>query len=274
MAATGYKVSPNAIAISGGALKDKTELLQVKQIEDSYFYNLKKTDRKLAKVLGFPMTDSRTKYFGNNQFLDYLAHLRDEKVDELIKTWAIEDDPMGEHGHGNDEITGPRCKQFAEANVPEIIEIVHPGFTTNDGTRFPEHHMKVISTPSRNINITVEMTSQNLDFMAVAAHYCEHTARKGSEGDGDDDDEDDTAINEPNVHWAKVKSATGGHEWKLSCCFRLECGKWKTHYKKVHTIKGAAPGVNDQILASAAKEMQHYYNENHVGRPAEIEPAA
>ena len=266
MAAGNYTIKDNAIAVSGGALKDQAWLIQVKKIGEANYYTLKKADYKLAKVLGFPTSDTRTKHFGDNQFLDYLAYLRDEKVDAMIKQWAIDEDPMGEDSGCSDKLTGPRCKLFADANVPEEIEISHPPFTTNDGTRFAEYTMKVISTPSRNIHVTVEMTGKNLDFMSVAAHYCQYDAHTEQNGDQDDSDELACDIGEPNVHWAKVKTATGD-QWRLSCCCRLENGKWKTHYKKVNLINGAAPGVNNQILASAANELQHFYNENHIARP-------
>ena len=102
----------------------------------------------------------------------------------------------------------PRPQQFETAKVPQVIEITYPAFTASDGTRVPSHKLRVISTPRKGGAVTMELTAENMQLIAMTVGpAAEDDVADGDNGELHDDDGDnpDTHFNisEPNVRWAK-----------------------------------------------------------------------
>ena len=155
-------------------------------------------------------------------------------------------------------VAGKRQKLYTDANVPEIIEILHPPFTARDGTRFPATPIKVISTYKKKVSPTVELTAENLTFFSVAAHHCNFVCPPATAGNDDDKDDFDYQIDEPNVHWTK----RGNNQWRLAVSVRQSNGKWTTQYKSVPLLDEAREH-NDEIIRRQAKELQMWYDKHH-----------
>ena len=256
----------DAVVVQGGALKEAW-VVPAKKIGSSHFLKLQKRDRKFAKVLGFPATTS-AKHYGNSTFMEYIGHLRDEKVNQIIKEYLQEDDPQADVTDESVDVgSKQRHKLFVAANVPEVLEVVYPAFTAKDGSRLPDTIMKVISTPQKRVTPTVEISPVLWSFLSVAAHNCDFVPPT-IDPDEEEEDDLDYRLDEPNVRWSKRHGA-----WQLASSYRIANGKWATQYKKVHLVPDDRDEVNNQIIARQAKELQMWHDRHHNQEKSPEPPA-
>ena len=197
--------------------------------------------------MGLSVSSTRS-FWKDCTFIEYLAHLRDTAVDDIIKKRCVADDPLADAEHSSTQDIGcysktPKHKLYNDAQVPQIIEIVYPAFTAHDGTREPLRSLKVISTPRKGGVVRMELSCENLRLMAVAVQVCDY---KRADDDGS---QERIAIDEPNVRWARRSDGA----MQLSCSYRSGNGKWKTHSKVVVNVNGDDE-LSIQMLRQAAAE--------------------
>jgi hypothetical protein len=262
---TPFVVTVGAVVVSGGHLKEPW-LVDAKLVDNKHFIRLSKGDRKLAKAVGFDVKQARS-WWPEGSFIQIITQLRDDAVDELIHNHFVDDDPMADSQQASPQKVNhlPRPQLFETAKVEQVIEITYPAFTASDGARVPSHMLRVISTPRKGGAVTMELTAENMQLIAMTVGPAAED--DVADGDGDepnvrtDGDEPDThfIINEPNVRWAK-RSADSA--WVMSCSYRAGTGKWKTH-SKVPNFEDDDE-LNDNIMRQTAAKVQEFYRENHV----------
>lgn len=263
-----FSVRLNEVVVEGGNLREPWVVSTQKLADfgdkgEMHFIQLSRGDRKLARAAGMDCT-SRTPW-GDNTFLAYVAHLRDEIVDSLIRQYLKIDDPMGEIDCA-EAVISQRAKLYAKAAVPQVVEITYPAFTMPDGTRVPPKCLHVFSTPRRGGYITMELLAENLEFIAQAAPCCDFKPKEAATMFSAMEQEDHHMILEQaNVVWRK--RVIGGHaSYLLFSRYRCSDGSWRTHTRT--PLKTADEGVNAQVITHTAQEMQEFYDEHHVPEDA------
>ena len=164
-----FRVMRNQTVITGGWLNGPW-VVEEKEVEGKLFMVLDKQDRRLARAVGMDM--SQRSPWGNNRFLAHLAHLRDARVDQLIHEARLADDPLAARDTAELEVEAckvGRMKQLKKYNIPTIVAIKYPSFITTNGARVEETVVNVISTPKRGAVVTMELTDENIEWMAMAA---------------------------------------------------------------------------------------------------------
>ena len=137
------------------------------------FVSLRKGNHKLAAALG--ACSKRASPYNGHDLLDWLAKCRNDMVDRYIHTAQHESDPMADVDVQavQQEIPGTeRTKLFHQVKVPHILELQCNGFCTPQGKRIAPHTLKVVSTPKRNMVVSIEASPANFDWLV---HALQHT---------------------------------------------------------------------------------------------------
>ena len=111
-----------------------------------------------------------------------------------------------------------------------MIELELPTFVTPDGQRVEEHTMRVVSTPKRRVNITMEITTENFEWLAKAAQLEWDCGARPAETRAlpVDEDVDLPELAPP----CKYRKGMNG-KLKIVCYYRQH-GVWKMHQKVVN----------------------------------------
>ena len=254
MSETGpFTITLGAVVVEGGSLKEPW-VVAPQITGGKKFIALKKDNRKLAKALGLNVNHRSP--MGNNDFFQQLAKLRDAVVDDFINKHYADDDPAADsQSQGSGALTPlhkPRQQLYFEANVPEIVEITYLEVIGEGGVKTPKTTLKVLSTPRRGGCVCVELTSENLEFMANAFHNHE------TEKHANDDDDDEEPIDEPNVKRRYLSNGSVA----LMCNWQSSDGKWHVHSKC--PPRNPDGTHNYEMFAECATIVQKNYNSHHI----------
>ena len=116
------------------------------------------------------------------------------------------------------------------------------------------------------MQVCMELTAGNLDFLLVAAEACDHESPMGSpEADGEPEDQlpQRVDLEQPDCKWRRQGSRS-----IIYCRYRLEDGEWRTH--------SVAPGLCDEpeaqqaLVREAERRVQQFFEQHHV--PASSSP--
>ena len=154
--------------VQGGYLgKDKwsPELIDIDG--ESSFMPLAKEDRKLARALGFDMTEERP--MKDVSVMAFIAKKRDEAIDKLIVQYEMDNDPMARKANRTRVIKG-REKGFKDAAVPGIIDVsIDEVVSASGAPSMRQITMRVQTIPRRGGNPVIQMTSDVLQWLLEAA---------------------------------------------------------------------------------------------------------
>lgn len=249
------------VVIKGGGLSEAWAV-DTRLVDGLNFFVVSKSDRKLAKALGFSMKD-RAPFKDVNVF-GYIEKERDNYVDKAIVQHMVEEDPMGDSSGGHARLASRgREKMFAAAKVPEVIVLHCPPFTSGDGVRVDAFELKIISTPRRGANACIACDPTTLDWLAKAATADWGVTSSPSKRGAAFADLPQL----PNPEVCKYRRVNG----KLSvyCNYRQEDGRWLTHQRAVATEMMSEEDMS-QVVSSAALTVMKFYEANHMpGDPDE-----
>ncbi len=124
-------VITKAVTVHCGGLKAKEPwTVPVKCIGGDDFFLLDKNDRAFAKAMGVNVPIHHP--WKKTGCFQGLAKKRDAAVDALIAAHIKQNDPMADQSIAP-TIPKNQAKAYADANVPQTLEIVWPAFVTADG---------------------------------------------------------------------------------------------------------------------------------------------
>jgi hypothetical protein len=140
---------------------------------------------------------------------------RDSKVDELIKTFMKQRDPMGEERINLDDKS--RATVYHEAEVPMAIELSMPAFEAKDKTQIEATKVFVLTSSKRNDKVLIEISTPTLTWLK---HMCIN-ADEDEGGDPSDEEEDDNQMLELLNSWApdKIKVVQSKRQQKRNVAY-------------------------------------------------------
>ena len=140
-----------------------------------------------------------------NGFLEKMMALRDDAVDVTISRHLLTLGPMSDP---TDELlqAASRPKAFADADVPEAIDVEVPAFITDTGERFGSKTISVVSTPKRRTLITIELAVENREWVMAAIPQYEGAKKKT------DDEHERIDLQEHDCKWRNI-----GGTYKVPC---------------------------------------------------------
>ena len=242
-----FRISGQAVEIEGGWLTGKI-MVPVKIFSDMKFMSIDKTDRQLAKALGLSL--SKRWPWGDIDVVSRLQKLRDLEIDRLIGQHMIADDPLADASLVAVPSAG-RAQAFHDANVPVVIEVAYPAFTTNDGQRFPEFDVKVVTTPRRGSVVHMKLDEDHLNWLLAAVNNSAMAVPSL------DLAEQLPLLSEPQAKWRKKHDA-----FVIMCRWKDQHGKWRHHLET--PAKAEDPIIQVQLIREAELKVQSFYDRNHV----------
>ena len=261
-----------AMIVEGGFLK-KAWPCPITTLQDRSFMVLAKKDRGLARAIGLD-TLSRApckEVTAHN----YLQHLRNRKVDELICNKLA--DPMADPSIEKARlISKDRQKMFAAAMLPQIVDIDVAAFVTGDGKRIEATTIPVITTPSKVPSAAIECTPRVLEWLANACEINWQVA------DPDLFDEISTPTKRsaksvaeefqlPELNSPFKYLVSPGGKLGIFVPYKKEGGKWGRHQKKIDDLLTDSAESNAAIVENVCKAMQTFRDQHHYGKHGEDE---
>ncbi len=146
---------------------------------------------------------------------------------------------------------------FAAASVPDAISLKIAPFVTPDGKRVEEHILRVVTTPKRRANVTMEATSENFDWLMMAAQANWYIGAKPEKRSIHELDESTLPeLSHPckySIHLSKVKAV---------CSYRQQ-GVWKKHQRSLNVSAAGDNSSFEAIVRGCEAEVLTFYNSNH-----------
>ena len=235
-----------AIVVEADHLKEPW-VVDSNKIDGGDFVMLSQQDRKFARAMGRDCNERCP--WASNGLIPHVQTLRDDAMDRMLVEYMRSNDPLAD-AEARLPARGRHCI-FHAANVPEIITINAPPFTTADGTRIGEFSMRVISTPRRKSNITVELTLALLSWAIVAVGQFEGNAFKRPRRE-----RNLITLTQPNCQWRQRDRPA------IFCRYRTADGDWKVHMET--PWKSVDESMQTSIIREVEARAQRFYEENHV----------
>ena len=257
-----WKATPfvvrRSLVIEGGWLQSPWAV-DSKSIGGSDFVTLAMSDRMLAKSLGMNMSDRAP--LGDSTIFSHMALLRDTKVDEISINTQVDKDPMS-NASSSSSAQPPvpsrgRAMAFAEAHVPDTISLKIAAFVTPDGERVEEHILRVVTTPKRRANVTMEATSENFGWLMMATQAEWHIGTKPEKRSIHEVDESTL----PELSHPCKYSVQAG-KVKVLCSYRQQ-GVWKKHQRSVSVTAAGTNSSFEANVRGCEAEVLAFYNSNH-----------
>ena len=241
-------------------------LVQVKKqrvmVFDLEFVEISMQDRRLARALGLDCT--RRSPFEQTTLLNHIAKLRNELVDELIMKAKARDDPLADDDDNQLALTKDRAKAFADAGLPQVVEIMVPGFTNIAGDQFEPRTLKVYPTPRRDGMITIEFSEDNLQWLSEAIHMeWDINGAPWVRLNAPQSEADLPALQFPEV--CKYKHRVANQSYQIVAWYRLQSGNWKQCCRTLGNIEH----MNEEMLKWHVRNIETqvmtiYRNSHHV----------
>ena len=186
---------------------------------------------------------------------------RDTMVDSIIFNAKIDKDPMADASRPAEAKPMPsrgRASAFTQADVPATILLQMAAFVTPDGERVDGHAVRVVTTPKRRVNVTMEATANNFEWLLHAAQVEWDTgARIAKRSFPDDDDDELPELTAP----CKYLKTEGG-KLKILCSYRHQ-GVWKKHQRAVSLNICAENSSLETMIRRCEAEVLEFYNSHH-----------
>ena len=266
-----FTVEHNAVVVGGGHLGNLRKwVVEPFNMDGKYFITLSKADRNLARAMGCDM-NKQYPFDGYNLF-EHLYKLRDDKVDHLIMQYKFSDDP-GADAVGVDcedaMVRGRGYKRlYTAAGVPRYFTLTHPPFYIGEGLGkrlVPEHDILVTSSMRRKASLAIELTAENLDWLADVASVMWPDIPDAFEDIMGPELPELTAGG--SVHWGRQ-----GQNRFLYCRYRSADGEW---HRKRQVVKCFFDVIlMETMVAHTERRLQMFYSENHHAPPARAARAA
>ncbi len=260
-----------AMIVEGGFLK-KPWPCPVVTYQDRSFMVLAKKDRDLARAIGLD-TLSRAPCKDVTAY-NYLQHLRNRKVDELITNKLA--DPMADPAIERVRLCKDRPKMFVAAELPQIVDVTVPAFVTSDGKRIEATTIPVITTPSKVPSVAIECTPRTLEWLAHACeinwqsvdpslfHEAQSPAKRSAKAVAEEMQLPELA------NPFKYMISPGGKLGIYVTC-RKEDGRWARRQKKIEDLLSDNAEANATIVENVCKGLQTYRAQHHHGQSGEEE---
>ena len=143
---------------------------EVQEVEGKTFLRLVIADRGIAAALGTDLGSSNP--LRGVDIFQYLTRKRDDEVDRYIHEFQMNNDPMGKARRANAvRVTKGRDILYTSAEVPQIIGVDVPAFTTEDDTTIEAIHIEMLSTPKRSVAPQIMINASVLEWLAYAIHH-------------------------------------------------------------------------------------------------------
>lgn len=229
-----------SIVIQGGLLK-KPWVVKPLDFDGHEFVPLSRSDKFVIKAFGCEVVN----------IIHYLVHLRNEAVDKLIIDKLVADDPMGDRSLM--KIEGPRQIAFAQAEIPERIDIVCKAFTTPDGKRHAPFVATTIASPRRGSMLHLRLDDANLNWLLAAASASEQFEIPEAERNNKREDNDLPNIDQPNVKWRRRSDGA-----PMLCCSYIDAdGVSQNHMKAIPKSTGST--TFEELAMDVAADVQSFY---------------
>ena len=256
-----FNVVLGAVVVQGGHLGSKAWVVKTFNHHDKLFLNLNKYDRDLARSLGCDI--GKVYPFEGYNFFEHLQVLRDTITDQMIMAFMFADDPCADAAAAEPAHVVPstgRAKLFQQAAIPPLLTLTHPPFTIGEGDGARDvaaHDFTVVSSPRRGVNLSIELTPENLDWLADISYV------KWTDVPEKTDATDDVAL--PPLTMDNVKWSRRPGKHYLTCRYRASDGLWKRHTQLVNVV--ADPELMQGIVTYIENKVQKFYDENHHDPP-------
>ncbi len=247
------------LVLQGGHLK-KSMLLSCDFVDNTPFTCLKKTNRQLACALG--MIGEKRSPFTECDLFEKLQQLRNDKVDELIKSEMISGDPFSDVVKDFNIQPAQRHQLFMDCKVPQIVEIEVPPFVSAEGKHVGRHKLNVISTWNRSISPSVEATGPNMDWLLLA---CRHEWMPKPSPSKRKHIDDELTMKLPNLPDPLKYAISSKGVVRIQVYYKSSNG-WKRHEKKLDTDLFDEGTMEDtqQIIMVVAAKMLKFYQSRHT----------
>ena len=249
----------------GGGFLAKPIKINCETIEGVHYTTLKKKDRTLARAMGKDVSQSAP--FADCSIFAYMQQVRNDKVDELIRKYLWEKDPLAESDPSLISIpTETRSKLFVECNIPQVLAVDFPAFVTADGKRIEATTISMIATPNSRVAPCIQATPDNFEWFM---HACGHTwtnRNKRKRGEADENDLDLPELENP----LKYSLSTPG-KITLYCHYRTDNGFWKRFTRSIDLARykdHLTTESRDAAITSLASFMKEQFDQHHVPPPA------
>ena len=137
-------------------------------VDNEEFVVIGPKNRPFARYFGLDVDHPRP-YLGVS-LIPYLQKLRDDAIDQLINAYLVQDDPMADASATTNAKVSckKRMSTFANANIPNAIEVEAPAFTNADGKAIPAAMMKVATSNRRGAALEIKLDEANLEWLYEA----------------------------------------------------------------------------------------------------------
>lgn len=246
------------LVLQGGHLK-KSMLLSCDFIDNTPFTCLKKTNRQLACALG--MLGEKRSPFSECDLFEKLQQLRNDKVDELIKSEMKSEDPLSDARDFNIQ-PAQRHQLFMDCKVPQVVEIEVPPFVSAEGKHVGPHKLNIVSTWNKSIAPSVEATGPNMDWLRLACRHEWNTKPSSSKRKHIDED---LTMKLPNLPDPLKYAISSKGVVRIQVYYKSN-NIWKRHEKKLDTDLLDDDTMEDthQIIMAVAAKMLKFYNDRHT----------
>ncbi len=253
--------------VEGGWLQTPWPI-DTKVVDGSEFVTLALTDRLLAKALGMNMSERSP--LARCSLFPHMAAKRDAEVDRLIREAKLQKDPMADEA-SKEQVAKPmpmkgRASGFADADLPATIILTLAPFVTPEGERVDEHRMRVVTTPKRRVNVSMEALAENFEWLRKACQVeWDNGPPPPKQRPPPEEDADLPELRPP----CKYRKTLGG-KLTIACCYR-QGGAWKVHQRVVAMVSGQGNAGAEDMIRRCEGEVLRFYRENHESTAAEGE---
>ena len=253
------------IVIQGGHLK-RPWVPDTSVIDGVDVLTLSCTDYSLASALG----KTRANPLSSVCVFSHLAYQRDRMVDRIIAQSQHDQDPMADAGAPLAQVESKgRLAAFGAANVPTFVTIDVPGFCCPAGERVPECSIRIVTTPKRRANVSMELSAANLDWLLKASEVeWDIGARSSGYVRRVAIDADLPEL----AHGLKYRKLEGGkiHIWTH---WRSSDGSWREHRQSVPNCPVECDSkVLEALIRRAEEDVLSFLRDNHHPEGSDEEP--
>ena len=154
--------------VQGGCLSiNECWIPAVVEADGTEFMVLCRDDRLFAHYCGIDTKHSRP-WRRTNGFFEHLRKIRNHAVDEWIMNKRHQNDPMATDDQHATMSLRERGPMFVQFDVPDVIDVAFPTIVY-DGHEYAARNIKMQSTLRRDKNVAVELTPDNIAYIAAAA---------------------------------------------------------------------------------------------------------
>ena len=258
-----------ALVIEGGALKAPW-VLDCTTIAGIDFAQLLMGDRSLARAMGMNM--SARSPLQACEIFSHMIKLRDAKVDSLIASSKVADDPMADV-QAIASITLPslgRPQAFAKADVPGFVELSFDEFVTPEGVRIEAHVVKVVTTPKRGVALTIEAAPANFEWLRWACQVQWGSQRASTKRQL----KRTLTLDElPDLEWPLKYGRDSAGGVVIMCHYRGEAGRWIRHQKRLDVSFKEDDVIMERMVRQCADAVLAFHAANDVEPSGHAEQA-